>query len=182
MTLHEYSELKTLIEDTKVIFCYNGYLSQGIIVAVSSMIKGKLTASSTNMGVSQKVLYMFVEQAQNITRYSADQLHDDDDAVGVRYGSIAVGIENEKFYIMCSNRIEKDKVDSLREKLEAIAAMNSDELKALYKEKIRNDADDGSKGASIGFIEMARKSTEPIEFSFTPVNDDYDCFTLKVMI
>lgn len=180
MTLNEYRELKDIIEDNKVIFCYNGYLSQEIIVAVSSMIKGKLTAASTNMGVSQKVLYMFVEQAQNITRYSADQLHDENE--GVRYGSIAVGIENEKFYIMCSNRMEKSKVDSLREKLEAIAAMNSDELKALYKEKIRNDSDEGSKGASIGFIEMARKSTEPIEFDFTHVDEHYDCFNLKVMI
>lgn len=181
MTLNEYRELKGIIESNDVIFCYNGYLSQDIIVAVGSMIRGKLSADETKMGVSQKVLYMFVEQAQNITRYSPDQITNDE-SERMSYGSIAIGTEGDKFYIMCSNRIEKDKVEALRNKLEMIANMSPEELKSLYKEKINTEPDEGSKGASIGFIEMARKSTEPIQFDFIELDNEYDCFTLKVMI
>jgi len=133
------------------------------------------------MGISQKVLYMFVEQAQNITRYSPDQIQNSDQA-SMSYGSVAIGTEGDKFYIMCSNRVEKTKVPALQEKLEAIAAMSQEELKALYKEKMRSEPDEGSKGASLGFIEMARKSSEPIEFDFIENDETYDCFTLKVVI
>ncbi|OHD85494.1 MAG: hypothetical protein A2Y52_04740, partial [Sulfuricurvum sp. RIFCSPLOWO2_02_43_6] len=164
-----------------VIFCYNGYLSQEIIVAVSSMIKGKLSSDETKMGISQKVLYMFVEQAQNITRYSPDQIQNPDQA-SMSYGSVAIGTEDDKFYIMCSNRIEKTKVAALKEKLDVISSMSPDELKALYKEKMRSEAEEGSKGASVGFIEMARKSSEPIEFDFLEDDETYDTFTLKVVI
>ncbi len=181
MTLNDFRTLKNMIEDNNVIFCYNGYLSQEIIVAVSSMIKGKLSSDETKMGISQKVLYMFVEQAQNITRYSPDQIQNSDQA-SMSYGSVAIGTEGDKFYIMCSNRVEKTKVPALQQKLEAIAAMNQEELKALYKEKMRSEPDEGSKGASLGFIEMARKSSEPIEFDFIENDETYDCFTLKVVI
>src|SRR3989338_9377938 len=163
MTFNDFRTLKEMIESKNVIFCYNGYLSQEIIVAVSSMIKGKLSSDETKMGISQKVLYMFVEQAQNITRYSPDQLQNPDQA-SMSYGSVAIGTEDDKFYIMCSNRIEKTKVAALKEKLDVISSMSPDELKALYKEKMRSEAEEGSKGASVGFIEMARKSSEPIEF------------------
>lgn len=181
MTLNEFRTLKDMIESKNVIFCYNGYLSQEIIVAVSSMIKGKLSSDETKMGISQKVLYMFVEQAQNITRYSPDQIQNSEQAA-MSYGSVAIGTEGDKFYIMCSNRIEKTKVPALKEKLEVISAMNPEELKGLYKEKMRSGADEGSKGASIGFIEMARKSSEPIEFDFIDNDETFDCFTLKVVI
>lgn len=181
MTLNDFRSLKDMIESKNVIFCYNGYLSQEIIVAVSSMIKGKLSADETKMGISQKVLYMFVEQAQNITRYSPDQIQNPEQA-SMSYGSVAIGTEDGKFYIMCSNRIEKIKVPALQEKLELIAAMNQEELKALYKEKMRSEPDEGSKGASLGFIEMARKSSEPIEFDFIDNDETFDCFTLKVVI
>jgi len=181
MTLNEFRNLKTLFDGYELIFCYNGYLSQEIIVSVSSMIKEKLSAENTKMGTSQKVLYMFVEQAQNITRYSADQLSHTADS-HLSYGSIAIGTQNDKFYIMCSNRVEKTKVPALNEKLTEIAAMSPDDLKSLYKEKMRSEPDQGSKGASIGFIEMARKSSEPIEFEFVPDDESYDCFTLKVVI
>ena len=181
MTFNDFRTLKEMIEAKNVIFCYNGYLSQEIIVAVSSMIKGKLSSDETKMGISQRVLYMFVEQAQNITRYSPDQIQNPDQA-SMSYGSVAIGTEDDKFYIMCSNRIEKTKVAALKEKLDVISSMSPDELKALYKEKMRSEAEEGSKGASVGFIEMARKSSEPIEFDFLEDDETYDTFTLKVVI
>lgn len=181
MTLNDFRTLKDMIEAKNVIFCYNGYLSQEIIVAVSSMIKGKLSSDETKIGISQKVLYMFVEQAQNITRYSPDQIQNPDQA-SMSYGSVAIGTEDDKFYIMCSNRIEKAKVAALKEKLDVISSMSPDELKALYKEKMRSEPEEGSKGASVGFIEMARKSSEPIEFDFLEDDETYDTFTLKVVI
>ena len=60
--------------------------------------------------------------------------------------------------------------------------MNKDELKALYKEKLRADPEEGSKGAGLGFMEIARRATQPIEFDFVEVDADYTFFALKATI
>jgi hypothetical protein len=39
-----------------------------------------------------------------------------------------------------------------------------------------------SKGAGLGFIEMARKVSLPIEYEFVPMEDDYSFFCLKATI
>ena len=60
--------------------------------------------------------------------------------------------------------------------------MSKDELKALYKEKLRADPEEGSKGAGLGFMEIARRASKPIEFDFADVDRDYAFFALKASI
>ena len=59
--------------------------------------------------------------------------------------------------------------------------MSKDELKALYKEQLRAEPEDGSKGAGLGFMEIARRASKPIEFDFTDLGD-YAFFALKATI
>ncbi len=47
--------------------------------------------------------------------------------------------------------------------------MSKDELKALYKEQLRAEPEEGSKGAGLGFMEIARRASKPIEFDFADV-------------
>ena len=49
--------------------------------------------------------------------------------------------------------------------------MNKEELRALYKEQLRAEPEEGSKGAGLGFMEIARRASKPIEFDFTDVDD-----------
>jgi len=60
--------------------------------------------------------------------------------------------------------------------------MDKDELKIYYKERRRADREGDSKGAGIGFIEMARKSSQPLEFSFQKIDDKHSFFTIKITI
>ena len=60
--------------------------------------------------------------------------------------------------------------------------MNRDELKAAYKEQLRNGPDSHSKGAGIGFIEIARRASKPIEFDFMDVDGEFAFFALKATI
>ena len=59
--------------------------------------------------------------------------------------------------------------------------MSKEELRALYKEQLRADPEEGSKGAGLGFMEIARRASKPIEFDFTDLGD-YTFFALKATI
>jgi hypothetical protein len=60
--------------------------------------------------------------------------------------------------------------------------MSKDELKALYKEQLRAAPEEGSKGAGLGFMEIARRASKPIEFDFTEIDANYVFFALKATI
>ena len=180
MNAMEFHEFQKFLNDNEIVFCYNGYLSQQIVLSMGDMLKKKV--ADTGPSTAPKIFYIFVEQAQNIVRYSAQRIETDERANRLGYGSLAIGINNEKYFCMCGNLVDKAKSAFLKEKLEEIRGMNKDALKAAYKEKLKAGPDEGSEGASIGFIEMARKSSEAIEFDFVDVDVDYDFFYLKVYI
>ena len=82
----------------------------------------------------------------------------------------------------CGNIIKsEDKVKSLREKLVNLKNMSEDDLKAFYKQKLRSETEEGSKGAGVGLIEIARKSSE-FEFDFIDLKDGTSFFLLKSIL
>ena len=60
--------------------------------------------------------------------------------------------------------------------------MNKEQLRALHKERLRAGPEEGSKGAGLGLMEIARRASKPIEFDFADVDDKHAFFTLKVSV
>ena len=60
--------------------------------------------------------------------------------------------------------------------------MSKDELKALYKEQLRAEPEVGSKGAGLGFTEIARRASKPLEFDFIDLDNNRAFFALKATI
>jgi hypothetical protein len=60
----------------------------------------------------------------------------------------------------------------------------SDDVKteAMYKETLKSEPEEGSKGAGVGFIEIARRASKPIEFDFADVDDRFSFFALEAEI
>ena len=93
-----------------------------------------------------------------------------------------VGYEDQHYYVLCGNLIDNEAVSTLREQLTKLQQMNKDELKRYYKEQRKQEAHESSKGAGLGFIELARQSITPVEFNFQQVDNNYSFFSLKTAI
>ena len=78
--------------------------------------------------------------------------------------------------------VKKEAVASLCEQLTKLQNMSKDELKRYYKEQRRKESREDSKGAGLGFIELARKSVKPIEFDVKPIDEQLSFFALKTII
>ena len=55
-----------------VVFCYSGYMTENVLLSVGSVIKQKLAADSVDKKVVRGVFSVFVEQVQNVIRYSIE--------------------------------------------------------------------------------------------------------------
>lgn len=175
---HFYEHLKT----RGIIFSFSGPVSQSLLEGIGATLRQKMNLEETSTNVTQKVFSIFVELMQNVINYSAEKGPAGAEDNDLRFGVLIIGKQNEHFYIQCGNYIDTSQKVPLTEKLTKIQAMDKDELKRYYKEQRRKEAKEGSKGAGLGFIEMARKATHPIEFDIIRMETGQDFFVVKAVI
>lgn len=174
-----YKELK----NDGIIFCFSGPTSQAIVEGVGEALKQKMQIEETTGKTARNLFSVFVEQMQNVIHYSAEPIAlSEKEGEELRYGIVIVGQENDKFYVLSGNYIEKTDGDVIEKKLRAIQKMDKEEMKAYFKEQRRKEPDALSKGAGLGFIETARKASEPITFAIDQVNETYCFFSIKAVI
>jgi hypothetical protein len=119
-----------------------------------------------------------------VIRYSAENEARklDPNEADLRYGVLTVGRNNSSFFVACGNKVRIQDVARLRQNLSEIQELEPNELRARYKEILRGESPSGSKGAGVGFLEIARQASNGIEFDFAQIDQRYSFFTLKAYI
>ncbi|MCP4347285.1 MAG: hypothetical protein GY795_17375 [Desulfobacterales bacterium] len=168
-----------------IFFCFSGPISQNLVTEIGAILEQKMSLEKASKSTILRVFSMVVEKAQNIIHYSAEKfleenVYDDDEELSL--GIIAVGYEDSHYFVLCGNIIKNDNVIKLQKKLAILQEMSKEELKKYYREKRKQGPDEGSKGAGLGFIEMAKRANKPIEFNFKKVDEDFSFFSMKTVI
>ncbi len=146
-----------------IVFYYSGELSQNVIRSMGDSLKQKLQIQDEKGARSRKVFSTFIEMIQNAMHYSPETPGSDN----TKEGSILVGKNEEKYFVICANFIQRQHEARIREKIDPILKMSADEIRQAYRTQLKNDLhhNDGiSKGAGLGFLTLARDSAEPIEY------------------
>jgi hypothetical protein len=180
MKVNDFFQYREEITRNGIFLTFNGVLIHSFMVQLGQVLKTKMSLFNVDKNLESKIFSTVIEQAQNIIFYSDERLPVpalNEEMVGV--GTITVGMEDGHYFVICGNMIANGKVEKLNQKLTTIQKMNQDELKQYYKEQRRMTPDADSKGAGIGFIEMARKSSRVIEFAFRKLDEQNSYFTIK---
>lgn len=70
----------------------------------------------------------------------------------------------------------------LREHLEFLQKLNREELRLYYRKRLKEEVDNSKKGSNLGLIEIARRSSTPIEFGFLPIDANKVFYCIKSII
>lgn len=189
MLADQLMDLRSKLHSQGVIFAYSGYVTEPVLSGVGEALKQKLTIDDADTKTLRSVFAIFVEQMQNIIRYSAEKAHQESPPATeagalkeMRYGILTIGREGDDYVVCAGNLVRQEDVERLKERLGRIRNMSKDDLKALYKEQLRADPEQGSKGAGLGLLEIARRATKPIEFDFADFDSNHAFFALKATI
>lgn len=169
---------KTMMQE-KLILVYEGEFTQEITKSVLSMAERNMDSVGEESNIKRKVFNVMVECLQNICK------HADDVSIAENVKNTAIfmiGKHENEYIITSGNPIANDKVPSLNNKLQQINGLDKEGLKALYKDIIKNGDLSDKGGAGLGFVDMARKSGQKLEFDFEPINDNISFFSLKTTI
>jgi hypothetical protein len=173
-----------LAQRRNVLFYHKGYFSQDVIAAMAQVVKLQLECAGVNGPVRRRLFSSFVELSQNIIHYSKDSLPPDAPDSGARAGSICIAADGERHLMLCLNPIAAGDEELLRDKLEPLRSMSVEQIKEAYKQTLRAETPEDSKGAGLGFLTMARDASEPLEFAFHPDANDpgTTLFYLKAVV
>ncbi len=184
MLASEVYELRANLRGQGVVFAYSGYVTEGILSGVGDALKQKLVSEDADTKTLRSVFAVFVEQMQNIIRYSVERLPADGEAevLDISYGILTIGNEAGNYVVHAGNLILLNDVDTMRSRLSELRDMSRDELKAAYKDQLRSEAVSVGNSAGIGLIEIARRASRPIEFDFMRIDDKHAFFALKATV
>ncbi len=172
------------LQEQGVVFCYSGYMTEEVLTGIGNAIKKMMELEETDRMVAKDIFSIFVEQVQNVIRYSAE--HVPPKIIGqekeLRYGVLTVGYKDGRYFVSCGNLVRQEDVARLKSSLGHIKALDKDGLKALYKETLKGEAPKRSKGAGVGFVDIARRAVHGFEFDFSGVDDNYSYFCLTAYV
>jgi len=165
----------------KLILVFEGDFTQETTKSILAMAERDLDSSGEESGIKRKVFNVMVEALQNIVKHSSEQ--------GQKAGSLVshsaifmISKDDSRYTVMTGNPIVKTNVARLTQNLNLLNSKDKEGLKEMYKEIIKNTQISDKGGAGLGFVDMARKSGEKLEFQFAEMSPEYDFFCLKVNI
>ena len=129
----------------------------------------------------KKLLTLMIEILENVLKYS-DRFevfvldHPD------YQPEFELNLNEEGFVLMSRNPVrDKDKKEISR-RINKINTSDEDELKKIYRDTITNGIFTEKGGAGLGFIEMAKITTNALVFSFIPIEKGFSYFELSLHI
>ncbi|MEO5339001.1 MAG: SiaB family protein kinase [Magnetococcus sp. MYC-9] len=185
MHAHELLPFRNGLTDQGIILCYNGCITEEILTGIGATIKHKMAVRKADKQVAKGLFSLFVEQMQNVIRYSVEKESGplpDGSVLTLRHGLLVVGMESDRYFVACGNMVDKKDVATLHKNLNHIKSLDQDGLRELFRTTLKGETPAGSLGAGVGFIDIARRATRGFEFDFTDVNDGLTYFSIKAYI
>jgi predicted signal transduction protein with EAL and GGDEF domain len=129
------------------------------------------------VSAAKAVFSVFIEQITNMLMYSAQKEKD------VSVGMLALGQKGDIFFVQTRNAIRTRNVGIVKERIDHLNTLDKKELRKYYKEQLNSDNENPeSQGAGLGLIDIARRTTSPIEYQFEPIDDELSYFTMYAEI
>lgn len=152
-------------------FLYYGSFNNETIKPIAYTLEQNVTVSN-NLEMSRLLFHILIELMQNVAKYSiGEEEH--------RHGMFAITAEGDSFSILSSNLVNHENRIRLTEIIEMVNTKSKEELNTLYREELLRDDDMSSAG--IGFIDIMRNTSSPIEYSFSPVGESI-LYQVKVTV
>jgi hypothetical protein len=177
LKMHEF------IKDEDIILSFNGTITQTIVTSLVESLEAEFLSANIEQKLIHSAFAVITEQMQNIMSYSKDKIQRNKNSF-VSAGCVFVVYDKEikKYYITSSNTIKVEDTKFLQEKIDFLNTLDNAGLKEYYKEQRRSGREKHDRGAGLGFITMARVSSEPMEYEIKDINKEESLFIIKIYL
>ena len=163
--------------DTSTFFVSHfGELSQEMVNDISIDTEQKMIQSGDKKVVVKKAFNILVEGLQNI------RLHGAKDKNGIQTSFLKIAKDELAYKILMGNLVSNNSIKTISDKINLINSSDLKQIKEMYVATLTNGIISKKGGAGLGFITMAMKSKNNLDFNFEPINSDISCFSVELIL
>lgn len=174
---HFLKTLDSLKGDNEVLLAYDGVLNVDTISKLETEVENKVTALSIPKGPLKKIFFISVEALQNML------IHGGKDSAGHQHNYFILSKNHTKVEIITANVVANSNIERLTADVERLNTFKDPAaLKTYYMEHLEKNELSDKGGAGLGFITIAMKSGNKLDYSFSKINDSLSLFSLKSVV
>lgn len=162
-----------------VILSYHGEITYDMVKSMLEMLMNKLDNISGVPKVKKKVVNVMVEMLENLVKHVSNF---DGEKINDNHVIVSVWTQNDVYYVATGNYVTQQEKAYLTDWITKINGFSQEELRAFYKKSLSESEISDKGGAGLGFIDIARKSKQKLEFEFDATEGNQYFFTLQVSI
>ncbi len=168
------------MESNDVKLVYKGEITHQVTKAFTSLTETNMMVDEEPNSVQKKVFHVIVEFLQNISKHADHLAEEGEKEEGS--GVFLLCRNDNNYVITTGNVLQKSKEPIIGGILDRINTLDKDGLKELYKQQIKEGKLSEKGGAGLGFIDIAKKTGNPLNYKFIPINDDFSFFMISSTI
>lgn len=175
-------DVQTMLRDNGILISFSGRLSQQLIEEYGEAVKTYLENEDRPKNEIFHIFSIFIEQTQNIKNYCTRKT---DSELFERISQsciVTIGKAEDGNFICSGNLVANDDLQRLVANVQPLVDLPKEELKKLYKEKLKEPILPPGDSAGLGLIDIARKAVRPLEYSVTRLDDHVSFFTLRAVV
>jgi hypothetical protein len=177
----DYHALYERMHDNNIMLAFKGEVTFDLVNSVLKIMEDRLDKIEGNLKTKRKVYNVLVECLQNLCHH-LDETEIDETNPHSRTALLLIQSDSKEYDVVTGNYVLNHRIEGLKERLDEINSVSKEELRELYKKILNNDQFSEKGGAGLGFIDIARKSGQKLNYHFQEINDKYSFFSLQILI
>lgn len=175
--VHFTDSIKTINSNGELLLAYDGVLNTETISKLESEIEQKIMELNVPKAALKKIFFISVESLQNML------IHGHRDNNGFQHNYFLIYKKASQIAICTANLISNTAIEKVSEDLKTINSFNDPaELKSYYINHLEKNELSEKGGAGLGFITIAMKSGNKLNFSFDKISETHSLFRLDATV
>lgn len=167
--------------DNRVMLAFRGDISEPMLDSLLLVAEEKLVSLGCRKPIRKKAFHILVECMQNIYKHATDSSQSSCQ-ISRSNGMIIMTASDEGIHIATGNSMGEKQGKQLKQKLRRLESLDSERLRKSYQEQLVDGKLSSKSGAGLGFIDIARKSGQCVNYDFTPLGNQKLFFTFNVKV
>ncbi|MFT5820306.1 MAG: hypothetical protein ACI8ZM_001545 [Crocinitomix sp.] len=174
--LNYVTEFHDNLNRAKIILAYDGVLSKEIVSAFLSRLKTDIEKTTVPKKEKKRFFSIVVECIQNLSKHgNVSELTD-------AHFLVLVEKENNTLKVSTGNVVKNETQETIQALINNVNNKNQSELQEMYKKGITNNVLSKNGEASLGLIDIARKSSQKLKYQFKKIDNNTSFFLFQTTV
>lgn len=179
------SQVDINVFNERVLMVYKGEVTHNLLTSLLESLEERLEEIEPEKMLRKKCFNIATECIENLRHHASypqngQALHLNPS--NSKASMIMVTRDKANYTILTCNFVKGSEMENIKAKIDKVNTLDSEGLRLYYKDTMANESLSAKGTAGLGFIDIARKSGNKLNYEFHKINDDLYYYTFFVHV